>query len=166
MQSTRIQKRIVNEIKKLKERPSHMFHAEALPDNLYEWHFTLRGMENSPYEEGLYHGVILLPRDYPLKGPDIRFMTENGRFEVGVNICLSNTSYHPESWSPLWNVRNILEALDTFFLDKEIGIGSLIKSDEVRKELAKKSRSFICKKCGSVLDQEKKMLPRLNHTNN
>lgn len=163
MQSNRIKRRITNEIKKLKEKPSHMFHAEALPDNLYEWHFTLRGMEQSVYEGGLYHGIILLPKDYPLKGPDIRFMAETGRFEVGVNICLSNTSYHPESWSPLWNVRNILEALDTFFLDKEVGIGSLKRSDEVRRELAKKSREFVCSKCGSVLEHEKKMLPKIDH---
>ena len=27
---------------------------------------------------------------------------------INTKICLSNTGYHPESWSPFWNVSNIL----------------------------------------------------------
>ena len=147
---TRLSKRILNEIKNLKTKPSDFIYATALENNIYEWHFTLKGMEGSCYENGLYHGVVILPNEYPMKGPDIRFLTKNGRFEVNKNICLSVTSYHPESWSPLWKVRNVLESLNSFFITDAAGIGSIKKSDSERKTLAAESHNFVCSKCGPV----------------
>jgi len=38
---------------------------------MHTWHFTLRGYPDSLYDGGLYHGVIKLPSDYPLKPPDV-----------------------------------------------------------------------------------------------
>lgn len=157
----KISKRILNEIKNIQQKPSPMFHAEPLADNLYEWHFTLRGFENSDYDGGLYHGVVILPPEYPMKGPDIRFMTKNGRFKINTNICLSASRYHPEQWTPLWKIRNILESLDAFFLEEGPGIGALKASSKQRKALAVGSRQFFCKVCGKMEDIEKnKMLPR------
>ena len=116
--------------------------------NLFEWHFTLRGVKGSDYENGLYHGKIILPEEYPLKAPDLVFLTKSGRFETGKNICLSITSYHNESWTPAWNIMTILEAVGAFFLVEEAGIG-YVKNDSVqRKQLAKDSRNFKCDVCG------------------
>ena len=65
--------RILSEIEKLKKNPSDCFHAEPLESNIFEWHFTLKGVEGSEYEGGLYHGKVLLPDEYPMKGPDLVF---------------------------------------------------------------------------------------------
>ncbi|RKP15693.1 UBC-like protein, partial [Rozella allomycis CSF55] len=62
--------------------------------NLFEWHFTIRGPQNSVFEKGIYHGRILFPSEFPFKPPNIVFLTENGRFETGTKICLSVTGYH------------------------------------------------------------------------
>lgn len=90
---------------------------------MFEWHFTIRGPPDTPFEGGQYHGRILLPADYPFKPPNIVFLTvyiqcrcslksvmititsnlkKNGRFEVGTKICLSISAYHEESWQPAW----------------------------------------------------------------
>ena len=42
---------------------------------MFEWHFTLRGPTETPYEKGIYHGKIVLPSDYPMSPPDIYFFT-------------------------------------------------------------------------------------------
>lgn len=44
-------------------------------DNLFEWHFTLRGPEDSDFDGGIYHGRIVLPPDYPMKPPSIILLT-------------------------------------------------------------------------------------------
>ena len=44
-------------------------------DNLFEWHFTLRGPADTPFANGLYHGRILLDSDYPFKPPDFMLLT-------------------------------------------------------------------------------------------
>ena len=68
--------------------------------NLLHWHFSVQGAPNSVYEKGVYHGRIILPRDYPLSPPHVQMLTPSGRFIPGHDICLSASSYHPESWTP------------------------------------------------------------------
>uniref|UniRef100_A0A8C2RHA2 UBC core domain-containing protein n=1 Tax=Capra hircus TaxID=9925 RepID=A0A8C2RHA2_CAPHI len=72
-------------------------------DNLFEWHFTVRGPPDSDFDGGVYHGRIVLPPEYPMKPPSIILLTANGRFEVGKKICLSISGHHPETWQPSWS---------------------------------------------------------------
>lgn len=37
--------------------------------------------------------------------PNIVFLTPNGRFEVGMKICLTVSAHHPETWQPSWSIR-------------------------------------------------------------
>ena len=101
-------KRIMSEAKELQECPAADFVAAPLDDNLFEWHFTLRGVAGTAFEGGRYHGRIMLPPEYPFKPPSIFLLTPNGRFETGRKICLSVSAHHPESWQPAWGVRTIL----------------------------------------------------------
>mmetsp|Transcript_22331 Transcript_22331/g.49714 ORF Transcript_22331/g.49714 Transcript_22331/m.49714 type:complete len:127 (+) Transcript_22331:71-451(+) len=95
-------RRIMADIRELQEHPSPRYHAHPLEDNMFEWHFTIRGPSETAFAGGVYHGRILLPPDYPFKPPNIVFLTKNGRFEVGAKICLSISAYHEETWQPAW----------------------------------------------------------------
>ena len=44
-------------------------------DNLFEWHFTIRGPGDSEFDGGVYHGRIILPPEYPMKPPSIILLT-------------------------------------------------------------------------------------------
>ncbi|EDO28988.1 predicted protein, partial [Nematostella vectensis] len=72
-------------------------------DNLFEWHFTVRGPPDTEFAGGRYHGRIILPPEYPMKPPSIMLLTPNGRFEIGKKICLSMSAHHPETWQPSWS---------------------------------------------------------------
>ena len=47
----------------------------VLQDNLFEWHFTIRGPSETDFSGGLYHGRIVLPPEYPMKPPSIILLT-------------------------------------------------------------------------------------------
>ena len=49
--------------------------ALCFQDNLFEWHFTIRGPVDSEFDGGLYHGRIVLPPEYPMKPPSIIILT-------------------------------------------------------------------------------------------
>ena len=69
------------------------YSAAPLEENLFEWHFTVRGPEDSDFQVrkyfsgnlrvnilflsqgGIYHGRILVPAEYPMKPPDIILLT-------------------------------------------------------------------------------------------
>uniref|UniRef100_A0A915NHT4 UBC core domain-containing protein n=1 Tax=Meloidogyne floridensis TaxID=298350 RepID=A0A915NHT4_9BILA len=115
-------KRLLNEAKELC-KPNELFHAQPLEENLFEWHFTVRGPPDTVYSEGVYHGRILLPVEYPMKPPNLRLLTPNGRFETNKNICLRPT--HSAG-----------------------ALGSLECSPEERQRLAIMSLDWNCPQCG------------------
>uniref|UniRef100_A0A8D0DWC9 Ubiquitin-conjugating enzyme E2 J1 n=1 Tax=Salvator merianae TaxID=96440 RepID=A0A8D0DWC9_SALMN len=146
-------KRLMKEAAELKDPTDH-YHAQPLEDNLFEWHFTVRGPPDSDFDGGIYHGRIVLPPEYPMKPPSIILLTANGRFEVGKKICLSISGHHPETWQPSWSIRTALLAIIGFMPTKGEGaIGSLDYTPEERRTLAKKSQDFCCEGCGSFMKE-------------
>lgn len=81
----------------------HLNFLNIFKDNLFEWHFTIRGSRDTAYDNGIYHGRIILPADYPMKPPNLILLTPNGRFETNKKICLSISGHHPETWLPSWS---------------------------------------------------------------
>ncbi|XP_013414338.1 ubiquitin-conjugating enzyme E2 J1 [Lingula anatina] len=143
-------KRLMKEAHELSE-PTEQYYAQPLEDNLFEWHFTIRGPADTEFEGGIYHGRIVLPPDYPMKPPSIILLTSNGRFEIGKKICLSISGHHPESWQPSWSIRTALLAIIGFMPTHGGGaIGSLDYTADERRVLARKSREFKCQSCGPV----------------
>ncbi|VVC41194.1 Hypothetical protein CINCED_3A011451 [Cinara cedri] len=143
-------KRLMREAKELSQ-PTDEYSAHPLEDNLFEWHFTLRGPQSSDYEGGIYHGRILLPTDYPMKPPNIILLTPNGRWETNKKICLSISSHHPETWQPSWSIRTALLALIAFMPTNSRGsLGALDYTPEERINLAKKSKNWVCDQCGEI----------------
>lgn len=67
-------KRLMREACELREATEEYF-AHPLEDNLFEWHFTVRGPPNTEFEGGFYHGRILLPSQYPMQPPNIILLT-------------------------------------------------------------------------------------------
>lgn len=146
-------KRILADVRELNKHKTCRYHAVPLEDNLFEWHFTIRGPVGTDFEGGLYHGRILLAADYPFKPPNIVFTTKNGRFEVGTKICLSISAHHPEHWQPAWGVRTMLEAIISFLPSEGAGaIGALDWTPVERKKLAEESNAYICPICGPIKD--------------
>jgi len=142
-------KRILSELKEFQKDPSTEYTAHHLEDNLFEWHFTIRGPRGTEFEGGIYHGRILLPSEYPLKPPHIILLTPNGRFQTNKKICLSVSAHHPETWQPSWSIRTVLIALISFMpTPGEGAIGSLDYKPDERKRLAAISKSWMCGKCG------------------
>jgi ubiquitin-protein ligase len=120
-----------------------------LSNNLLEWHFSFTGMEGSPFEGGVYHGRIKLPKDYPNKAPAICVSTPSGRWAVNNDICLSASAHHPETWNPHWNLRTLVLSLRGFMTTKPQEIGSISASAVQQRALAKISKSYSCPCCFS-----------------
>jgi len=152
-------KRLNKELESFIKDPSPEYTAGPIKDDLYCWHFTIRGPSDTPFENGIYHGVIKLPFSYPNKPPNIMFLTPSGRFEVNSNICLSITKYHTEEWQSAWTIRSMLEAIIAFMPIHEDhdAIGAMDTSEEARKKYAIMSRNFVCDVCGPIVD----LLPKV-----
>lgn len=107
------------------------------------WHFSFTGVPGSPYEHGVYHGRIVLPKNYPAAPPRISLWTESGRFLPKHDICLDASHYHPETWQPAaWTVRTIVESVRLHMLNSANEIGGVTRSLQERVQWADKSRQY------------------------
>jgi ubiquitin-protein ligase len=158
-------KRLMKEYAEIQSSPNYQYTAAPLEDNIFDWHFTIRGPEDSEFENGIYHGRIVLPPQYPYKPPSIYFLTPNGRFELGKKICLSITGYHPETWLPAWGIRTALIALISFMTTEgKDAVGALDYTPEERRILAKKSHSWHCEQCGCKNSEQLLPIPKKKET--
>ncbi|GAX09697.1 hypothetical protein FisN_19Lh166 [Fistulifera solaris] len=115
-----------------------------LGSSLLIWHFSITGVPGSVFEHGVYHGRIVLPPDYPSTPPRVMMLTPSGRFVPGVDICLSASHYHPETWQPnVWNLRTLVESLRLHMCTMAKEIGGLNDSYEKRLVYAQASRKWM-----------------------
>lgn len=67
---------------RLKKDPVPYIEAEPLSSNILEWHYVIRGPEDSLYKDGYYHGALMFTKEFPFKPPSIYMFTPNGRFKT------------------------------------------------------------------------------------
>lgn len=111
--------------------------------NMDQWHFSFVGF-GDPYETGVYHGIVVVPADYPHGPPRVQLWTPSGRFQTHKNLCLDISHYHPESWRPTLSIRSLVESVRLHMTTPaDSAIGSLGDSYEKRKHYARASRRYL-----------------------
>ena len=140
------EKRIANELRRLKKEKLEFIQAFQDETNRYIFYFLFVGCDDSDYKNGYYIGKIILSPDYPEKPGDFMILTPNGRFEINRKLCLSNSGYHSDQWTPTWTITNMLIGLFSIFNGEDIvngrkqhSLGHLYDSPAVRKIYAKDS---------------------------
>ena len=118
---------------------------DAVPDdnNMLIWYFLIIGPDDSDYKGGYYLGKLMHNPEYPMKAPDYMMLTPSGRFEIDKKICMTNTGYHSNDWSPMWNILTILHGFISIMLDdQEHGISHIKDSKVNRQKMAYNSMDF------------------------
>jgi ubiquitin-conjugating enzyme E2 J2 len=69
-------------------------------------------------------------------------ITPSGRFKTNTRLCLSISDYHPKTWNPAWSVSTILTGLLSFMVSDESTAGSIISTDDQKREFAKLSYEY------------------------
>lgn len=141
-------RRLIGDLRLLKQHPENYFDAVADEENMYVWYFLLANFKDCVYEGGYYLGKILLDENYPFKAGNIQMLTPSGRFLVGKNICVTATAYHQSEYNVTWNIKSLIIGFHSIMMsdDKDnYGVSHIRLSEtsnETRKEYAKKSIEF------------------------
>ena len=113
------QKRRTNEMRKLQKSELGFAQISFSEDNTREFHFLLKGHDDSEYKGGYYIGKITIDKEYPSKAGDFMMLTPSGRFDINKNICLSNSAYHQNEHSPLWSIENMVVGMASIFHEED-----------------------------------------------
>ncbi|CAF0819198.1 unnamed protein product [Rotaria sordida] len=142
MKSNSAFQRLQTDYRRLIKDPIPYLMAQPLSSNLLEWRFVIRGPNDTPYQGGIYQGKIIFPYQYPFKPPSIYMLTPNGRFQIDKSLCLTITSYHPDSWNPSWSISSILNGFLSFMCDTSSTHGSIQTSYAQKCKYAYDSLSY------------------------
>ena len=147
--------RLINEMKVLNAEREAYYQVVQDPDNEFKFYFMLRGDTdlNSDYYGGRYIGRIEVPHNYPNEPGNFFMLTPSGRFDIGKKICLTNSSYHKETWSPVWTLKNMVIAFSSIFFDDNThGISHIKDSKENRRRMAENSIDYNRKNYPSIIN--------------
>ena len=160
-------KRLKGDWKLLKK--SSLMYIDAYPNSkdILTWYFLLIGPDDSDYKGGQYIGKIIHSPNYPLTPPDFMMLTPNGRFAVNKKICLTNSGYHSDEWSPTWTIKAILQGfLSIMLADVDNGISHIRESKQTRKRYALESIQFNVKNLNDIYQKFNPFLLRISQKSN
>eukprot|EP01084_Bolivina_argentea_P108732 194339_1 len=130
-------RRITLELKDLKtESPSNYGFAPENEDNPYMMKGFVIGPNNTAYEGGIYELQIHLPRDYPFKPPNCKFITKIYHPNINTNGSMKLTILH-DFWNPMHTIsrmcKSIIEMLEMPSIDNCL-IPSIAKEYRFQKQ--------------------------------
>jgi len=106
-------KRLLSELKDYHSDPNDALLqlGPVSDDELMHWSAVMKGLAGTPYEGGRWKLDILIPSNYPLAPPDIKFVNPichpNVNFKTG-EICLDTLK---EAWTPIYTVSTTLTSV-------------------------------------------------------
>lgn len=118
--------RLMHDFVHIKREPIPYMQVEFDPADIYEWHFVVRGLENTLLMGGFFHGKLLFPANFPFEPPQVVILTPIGCFAAAADPIyptasaaeanssskeLVQCSFSPDQWSPAMSVRSLLTAV-------------------------------------------------------
>ena len=142
-------KRLTKELKELTENPITNCTAAPIDNNIAKWHATIIGPEDTPYAGGVFKLNINFPKEYPIKPPEIKFITNIYHCNISDGyICLDILKYN---WSPVLSISKVLISLCSLLNDPNPDsplngeAAGLYRND--REKYDKKVKEYIKKYC-------------------
>ena len=142
-------KRLTKEYQMLFKRPNQNVIATPNKKDILTWHFLIYGLED-PYKGGFYIGHIYFPQNYPFSPPHFCVNTPQGRFKIGLKICMSFSGHHKESWSAAWTIEKMLLGLISFMHSSEKTLNGIVTTDSQKKKLAAESHDYNLKNFNEI----------------
>jgi len=118
------------QLAELKKKPVEGFSAGlANDDDIYKWEVLIIGPPDTPFEGGFFKAALDFPREYPLRPPKMRFVTDiwHPNIDKDGNVCISilhepgddKWGYEKanERWLPIHTVESIMISVISMLAD-------------------------------------------------
>ena len=110
-------RRLQQDFRQLLKNKVEGIDASPSSDNLFVWNAIICGPEDSIYESGAFQLQFTFPEDYPLKPPQVRFITKVFHPNVWSEDGLICVDILKDGWTPSYDVLAILHSIRLLLID-------------------------------------------------
>ena len=109
-------KRLQKELEQIKKDPPYNCSAGCINKNIFHWEGTIIGPQKTPYENGIFKLKIYFPTEYPMKPPQVTFITKiyHPNINRSGNICIDILK---NNWSPALTISKVLLSISSLMTD-------------------------------------------------
>ncbi len=145
-------KRLTKEFNDIKNNPLDYFSITYDTEDLSVWYIKIYNLDG-PYTGGEYILKLDFPENYPFRAPNFVMLTPNGKFEINCELCFSNSSYHQDEWSSLWNLNSLIVGFISMFNDNRTsGVGHINRLEHEKIALASISMDYNEKSLKKIME--------------
>lgn len=115
-------KRVLLDIKNLKNNPIDGIHLWVNPDDITKMIAMIVGVKDTPYEDGLFFFSIKIPEQYPFVPPKVLLLNPEPRMRFHPNmyengkVCLSILgTWNGPGWTSVQTLSSVLVVLQSLF---------------------------------------------------
>lgn len=118
------------QLQELNKNPVEGFSAGVIDDSdIYKWEVMVIGPPDTPYEGGFFKSHLVFPKDYPVKPPKLKFMSEIWHPNIDKDglVCISTLheagddrygyEQASERWLPVHTVETIMLSVISMLSD-------------------------------------------------
>ncbi|CAE7033114.1 PEX4 [Symbiodinium sp. CCMP2456] len=130
--------RLNKEWQEVRRNPDPDISLELAGDSFEQWHATIKGPQDSPYEGGHFKLDIVCTANYPYAAPQVSFATKIFHPNVNYNtgeLCLDIVK---TDWSPAWTLQYVCRAVIALLRDPNpesplnCDAGNLLRNGDLR----------------------------------
>jgi ubiquitin-conjugating enzyme E2 A len=110
-------RRLQQDLRQLLKNKVEGIDASPSSDNIFVWNAIICGPEESVYESGAFQLQLLFPDDYPLRPPQVRFITKVFHPNVWWDNGLICVDILKDGWLPSYDVLAILHSIRLLLID-------------------------------------------------
>lgn len=114
--NTNAGKRLLKDLKKIKNEQREDIAASPEKDNILRWTAVIFGPKDTPWEDGVFRLEMDFSEEYPHKAPTVKFVTSVFHPNVynNGNICIDILN---NNWSAAYDVSAILTSIQSLLTD-------------------------------------------------
>eukprot|EP01064_Diplonema_japonicum_P001677 TRINITY_DN1110_c4_g1_i1.p1 TRINITY_DN1110_c4_g1~~TRINITY_DN1110_c4_g1_i1.p1 ORF type:complete len:278 (+),score=95.20 TRINITY_DN1110_c4_g1_i1:70-834(+) len=162
---------LAKQLNDLMRNPVAGFKVEPSDGNLFKWDVWLLGPKDTPYMNGTFHAQLTFTEDFPMKPPEMRFVSEFWHPNVYTNGTVCISILHPPGtdemnssetaqmrWTPVQSLEKVLLSVISMIADPDPSESGAPANVDALVEW-RKNRECYNERVRKLVDKANKQLP-------
>eukprot|EP01063_Lacrimia_lanifica_P029319 TRINITY_DN4448_c0_g1_i1.p2 TRINITY_DN4448_c0_g1~~TRINITY_DN4448_c0_g1_i1.p2 ORF type:complete len:266 (+),score=123.98 TRINITY_DN4448_c0_g1_i1:45-842(+) len=156
---------LAKQLNDLMRHPVAGFKVEPSDNNLFKWDVWILGPKETPYETGIFHATLTFTEEFPMKPPELKFVSEFWHPNVYNNGTVCISILHPPGtdelnsaetaqmrWTPVQSLEKVMLSVISMIADPDpaesgapANVDALVEFRKDKEAYARRVKALVAK---------------------